>query len=187
MPTIPTRITEREVLPTNVKPTHYDLRFEPHLEQATEFDGSAVIDLDVAKDSSSITLNAFDLDIKTTEVAFKGGATIRSSAPTFNTAKQWMIIDLREEVKSGSKLVLKITFKGSMLHRQNGFYRAPVNGPNGKTSWIGSTHMEPTDARKVFPCWDEPALKAAFTITLVAERHLTCLGNMNVASEVELV
>lgn len=183
---IPAQVTEREVLPTNVKPTHYDLRFEPHLEEAIEFDGSAVIDLDVSEDTSSITLNALDLNIITIGVGFKSGATIRSSSPTFNAAKQWMTIELGEEVKSGAKLVLKIIFKGSMLHRQNSFYRAPVNGPDGKTSWMGSTHMEPTDARKVFPCWDEPALKAAFTVTLVAEKHLTCLGNMDVASEVEV-
>jgi aminopeptidase 2 len=186
-PIINAAAEEREVLPKNVRPIHYDLRFEPYLEEATDFDGWAIIDIEVLENTSSITLNAFDLKIATVEVSLKSGATIASSLPNFDTAKQWMIVGLGEEVKAGSKLELKIVFKGSMLHRAYGFYRAPVNGPDGTTTWIGSTHMEPTDARKVFPCWDEPALKATFTVTLVAEKHMTCLGNMDVASEVEVV
>lgn len=46
--------------------------------------------------------------------------------------------------------------------------------------------MEPTDARRAFPCFDEPALKAKFTVTLIADKHLTCLSNMDVASESEV-
>lgn len=187
-PTAPApNASEREVLPKNVRPIHYDLRFEPHLDEAIEFDGSAIIDIEVLEDTTSITLNAFDLQIITVEVRFKSGATITSSPPSYDTAKQWMIVALGEEVKTGSKLELKAVFKGSMLHRQYGFYRAPVRGSNGKTTWIGSTHMEPTDARKTFPCFDEPALKATFTITLVADKHMTCLSNMDVASEIEVV
>lgn len=180
-------IEEREILPKNVRPIHYDLRFEPHLEEATEYDGSAVIDLDVLEDTSSITLNALDLKISMLEVGVKDGVSIATSPVQFDTAKERMIVHLSEKVKAGTKLYLKTTFKGSMLHRAYGFYRSPVAGPDGKTTWIGSTHMEPVDARKVFPCFDEPALKARFTVTLIAEKHLTCLGNMDVASEVEIV
>ena len=46
--------------------------------------------------------------------------------------------------------------------------------------------MEPTDARRAFPCFDEPALKAEYTITLIADKDHTCLSNMDVASEKEV-
>jgi aminopeptidase 2 len=51
---------------------------------------------------------------------------------------------------------------------------------------MATTQMEPTDARRAFPCFDEPALKAEFTVTLVAEKRLTCLSNMDVNSETEV-
>jgi aminopeptidase 2 len=179
-------VAEREILPTNVRPVHYDLRFEPHLEDSVEYDGSAAIDLEVLETTSSITVNALDLKISTLEVGFKSGASIATSPVDFDTTKQRMTVELGEEVEAGSKLYLKTTFKGSLTHRMNGFFRAPVQGSSKTTTWMASTHMEPTDARKVFPCFDEPALKASFTVTLVAEKHMTCLGNMDVASEVDV-
>ncbi|CZR66799.1 related to puromycin-sensitive aminopeptidase and related aminopeptidases [Phialocephala subalpina] len=178
---------EREILPKNVRPTHYDLRFEPHLEEALDYNGSALIDLEVLEDTSSITVNALDLKIIMLEVGVKNGVIIATSPVEFDTKKERMIIKLGDKVKAGTKLYLKTAFKGSMLHRAYGFYRSPVEGPDGKTTWMASTHMEPVDCRKVFPCFDEPALKATFTVTLIADKNLTCLGNMDVASEVQIV
>lgn len=67
-----------------------------------------------------------------------------------------------------------------------GFYRSSYKDKDGKTGYMATTQMEPTDARRAFPCFDEPALKAQFTITLVADKHMTCLSNMDVASEDEV-
>ena len=67
-----------------------------------------------------------------------------------------------------------------------GFYRSSYKAKDGTTGYIASTQMEPTDARRAFPCFDEPALKAHYTITLIAEKDLTCLSNMDVASEKEV-
>ena len=64
-----------------------------------------------------------------------------------------------------------------------GFYRSSYKDKDGSTKYLATTQMEPTDARRAFPCFDEPALKAKFTITLIADKHLTCLSNMDVASE----
>lgn len=66
-----------------------------------------------------------------------------------------------------------------------GFYRSSYK-ENGETKYIASTQMEPTDARRAFPCFDEPALKAKFTVTLVADKSMTCLSNMDVASETDI-
>ena len=67
-----------------------------------------------------------------------------------------------------------------------GFYRSSYKDQDGKTKYIASTQMEPTDARRAFPCFDEPALKAEYTITLVAAKGMTCLSNMDVALEKEV-
>jgi len=67
-----------------------------------------------------------------------------------------------------------------------GFYRSTYKNADGSEGIMAVTQMEPTDARRAFPCFDEPALKAAFTVTLIADKHLTCLSNMDVASESEV-
>lgn len=68
-----------------------------------------------------------------------------------------------------------------------GFYRSSYKDRDGSTKYLATTQMEPTDARRAFPCFDEPALKAHYSITLVADKHHTCLSNMDQASEKEVV
>jgi aminopeptidase 2 len=64
-----------------------------------------------------------------------------------------------------------------------GFYRSSYKTKDGQTKYMATTQMEPTDARRAFPCFDEPALKSKFTITLIADKNLTCLSNMDVVDE----
>lgn len=64
-----------------------------------------------------------------------------------------------------------------------GFYRSSYKNSDGNTKYLAVSQMEPTDARRAFPCFDEPALKAEYTVTLVADKHHTCLSNMDQASE----
>jgi aminopeptidase 2 len=68
----------------------------------------------------------------------------------------------------------------------SGFYRSSFKDEKGETRYLATTQMEPTDARRAFPCFDEPALKAKFTVTLIADKHLTCLGNMDIVSETDV-
>jgi len=180
-------ISGREILPTNVKPIHYDLRFEPDLEEAIEFEGAAIIDLNVVENSSFISLNASDLEILETQVVTEDGEIVQISGLEFDRQKDVMTIMLETELVAPSKVQLKQKFKGSHLHHSLGFFRSPIEGLGGTTKWMVSTHMEPIDARNVFPCFDEPALKATFTVTLVADKEFTCLGNMDVASEVDVI
>lgn len=67
-----------------------------------------------------------------------------------------------------------------------GFYRSGYTKTDGTNGYIATSQMEPTGARQAFPCFDEPALKATFDITLIADAHLTCLSNMPVKSEVDV-
>ena len=67
-----------------------------------------------------------------------------------------------------------------------GFYRSAYNDRNGDKQYIATSQMEPTDARRAFPCFDEPSLKATYAITLIADKHHTCLSNMDQVSETEV-
>ena len=89
-------------------------------------------------------------------------------------------------VAQGTKAQLEISFTGILNDKMAGFYRSTYKNPDGSPGVMAVTQMEPTDARRAFPCFDEPSLKAEFTVTLIADKHLTCLSNMDVAYEREV-
>ncbi|CAF9915598.1 Aminopeptidase 2 mitochondrial [Imshaugia aleurites] len=176
---------DREVLPTNVKPLHYDLTLEPNFEKFS-YEGTVVIDLDVKEDTTSISLNTLKVDIHSTKISASGNEVTSSPKLAYNEDNQMTTISFDKSLPAGSKAQLTHTFTGYLNDKMAGFYRSSYKDKEGKTQYIASTQMEPTDARRAFPCFDEPALKAEYTITLVAEKNLTCLSNMEVTSEKEI-
>jgi aminopeptidase 2 len=86
----------------------------------------------------------------------------------------------------GSKAQLQFKFTGTLNDKMAGFYRSTYKNTDGSEAILATSQLEATDARRAFPCFDEPSLKAEFTITLIADKHLTCLSNMDVASESEV-
>ncbi|TQB73341.1 Aminopeptidase 2 mitochondrial [Monascus purpureus] len=175
----------REVLPTNVKPVHYDLTLEPDFEKFT-YDGTVVIDLQVAEDTTSISLNSNEIDIHTATVSAGGSVVASNPEVSIDTTKQVATVKFADTIPAGSSAQLKLTFTGILNDNMAGFYRSSFKNAKGETKYIASTQMEPTDARRAFPCFDEPALKAKFTVTLIADKALTCLSNMDVASETDV-
>jgi aminopeptidase 2 len=98
-------------------------------------------------------------------------------------AKQTTKFDFNGAMVAGTKAKLDIRFVGELNDKMAGFYRSSFTRKDGTKGILATTQMEPTDARRAFPCFDEPALKAKFTVTLIADKKLTCLSNMDVASE----
>ncbi|RHZ48272.1 hypothetical protein CDV55_100424 [Aspergillus turcosus] len=183
VPSGSTNVTHgREVLPTNVKPVHYDLTLEPNFEKFT-YDGTVIIDLEVAEDTTSISLNTNEIDIQNAVISSQGSVVTSSPDVSINNDNQTATIKFDEAIPAGSSAQLKLTFTGILNDNMAGFYRSSYKTANGETKYIASTQMEPTDARRAFPCFDEPALKAKFTVTLIADKSMTCLSNMDVASE----
>jgi len=73
---------------------------------------------------------------------------------------------------------LKMSFTGELNDKLKGFYRSKYKGPDGEERFNAVTQFEATDARRCFPCWDEPALKATFDVTLVTPKNRVALSNM---------
>ncbi|KAK4111805.1 hypothetical protein N656DRAFT_789986 [Canariomyces notabilis] len=176
----------RELLPTNVIPKHYHVTLEPNFKKLN-FDGTVVIDLDVTEDSKSIALHTLELDVHFAKIT-SGGQTISSSpALSYDEKAQVTTLEFDNALTKGSKAQLEIKFTGQLNDKMAGFYRSTYKNPDGSEGIMAVTQMEPTDARRAFPCFDEPALKAEFTVTLVADKNLTCLSNMDVAGETEVL
>ena len=142
--------------------------------------------LDVAEDTTSISLNTLEVDIHSTKITAGGSEITSSPKIAYNEDSQMTTISFDKALPAGSKAELTHTFTGTLNDKMAGFYRSSYKDKAGNTKYIASTQMEPTDARRAFPCFDEPALKAKYTITLVADKGLTCLSNMDVASEKEV-
>ena len=78
---------------------------------------------------------------------------------------------------------LNLQFSGTISEKLRGFYRSRYVTPDGDERYVATTHFEAADARRAFPCWDEPALKAIFKITLIVPTNRLALSNMNVISD----
>ena len=97
-----------------------------------------------------------------------------------NEDAQTTTFSFNKSLAAGTNAQLEISFDGTLNDHMAGFYRSSYNTADGTKKYMATTQMEPTDARRAMPCFDEPALKATFAVTLIAEKHLTCLSNMDV-------
>jgi puromycin-sensitive aminopeptidase len=83
-----------------------------------------------------------------------------------------------ESLPKSSNITLTVDFVGSLNNQMAGFYRSHYKDANGKDKIVASTQFEALDARRAFPCVDEPAAKATFLLTLVVPADLECISNM---------
>ncbi|KAM7276178.1 hypothetical protein ACFE04_018044 [Oxalis oulophora] len=169
-------------LPKFAVPKRYDIRIKPDL-TACKFAGTVSIHVDIVADTKFLVLNAADLTISS--VSFTPSS---SSSTVLNPTK----IDLVEEdeilvLEFAETLpralgALTIGFEGTLNDKMKGFYRSTYEH-NGEKKNMAVTQFEPADARRCFPCWDEPACKATFKITLDVPSDLVALSNMPIVEE----
>lgn len=171
---------QREVLPTNVTPLRYDLTLEPFFD-TFKFNGDLTIDLKVNEPSSSITLNVLEIEIHDAKV---NGSAV--SGTSFDEDKQTVTFQLASQLAKDSTAALSINFTGILNDKMAGFYRSTYTDEEGNTRYLATTQMEPTDCRRAFPSFDEPALKARFDISLISDKSLVHLSNMDVKEEQQL-
>lgn len=160
-------------LDRNIIPTSYQIRLEPDLDNAT-FSGSIVITCDAAEPTSQIVLNSIELEILTTSV-MAGDSTIGASF-SLDDELQRLTLALDDEVPAGP-LQIHATFNGILNDQLHGFYRSTYTDDDGAEHSIATTQFQSTDARRAFPCFDEPDFKATFDISLVVEPELLAIAN----------
>ncbi|MCH8207276.1 MAG: M1 family metallopeptidase, partial [Chloroflexi bacterium] len=171
-------------LPSNVKPVGYRLMLEPDLETFT-FKGEETIEVEVVEATSSLTLNAIELDIQTCRMTSSNGNTVAPQATTFDDTAETVTFEFEDAIPTG-RARLELEFTGELNDRLRGFYRSRYTDVDGNERYLATTQFEATDARRAFPCWDEPSTKATFDVTLVVPVELEAVSNMPVASETEV-
>jgi puromycin-sensitive aminopeptidase len=170
-------------LPRTVEPERYELTLTPDLDAAA-FAGEAKVQVRVNEPITEIVLNAVELDIHSAELV--GGAGSRlSGRVTLDDSEERAIISLDGTARPGP-WVLHLTFTGILNDKLHGFYRSTFKDEDGNERVIATTQFEATDARRAFPCWDEPDFKASFAVTLIVDDALTAVSNGAVVDEQDL-
>jgi puromycin-sensitive aminopeptidase len=171
-------------LPTAVRPHAYRLVLTPDLPGAT-FAGDVEIDVTVERPTTSITLNAAELEIGFAELNDGDPDRGYALAPTdiaLDADEERATLTFAEPLAVGPA-TLHLAFTGILNDKLHGFYRSTFTDEAGTEHVIATTQMESTDARRAFPCWDEPELKATFEITLVVDDALAAFSNGSVVEE----
>ena len=158
-------------------PLNYKLTFEPDLKKFT-FDGLESISINCKKSVNIITMNCAELKIKSCIV--KSGQKIIESTPKLNEKKEELQIKLGKKIRG--LCTVHLEFEGILNDRLLGFYRSKYV-QNSKTKYLATTQFEAADARRAFPCWDEPEAKATFEISIITDNKFTAISNMPIKTK----
>ncbi|XP_011870128.1 PREDICTED: aminopeptidase N-like [Vollenhovia emeryi] len=177
-------------LPTAVVPKFYDLWLIPFIWEGNfTFHGEIKILVNVTKDTNNVTLHAVDIKIDENFTSIREYLTINSHKSNEieeigiveqrnDTVRQFHVIKTSKTLRKGKQYVVHLKFIGYLNDYLQGFYRSSYNKVDNQTRWIATSHFEPTNARRAFPCFDEPALKAQFQINIARPRNMTSISNM---------
>ncbi|XP_046404994.1 aminopeptidase N-like [Ischnura elegans] len=175
-------------LPTHLKPIHYRLRLMPFIWPGN-FTTAGDLDVSVAclESANNVTLNAKDIEIDVESIAIfeededhNLGRQIPLHTPSgTNSTDQDFIIFTSEPLISGSKYRVQLKFVSHLNDLLQGFYRSSyIDSVTGEKRWLAVTQFSPVDARRAYPCFDEPALKATFQVSIARTTNMTSRSNM---------
>src|SRR6266436_2610727 len=166
-------------LPKQVVPTEYSIRIIPDLEKLT-FTGTETVKLNVHAPVRELVLNALELEITRASVDDK---SLSQSAVKIDKSTELLTLTLPSELAAGDH-TLALGFSGKINQQGQGlFYMRYQEKGTGATKIALGTQFEATDARRLFPCWDEPSFRARFQLTAVVPRNWLAVSNMPIESE----
>ena len=161
-------------LPQTIIPSHYSLYLDPLISQKI-FTGYETIDVRVSTATREIVLNSLDLDIN--EVEVKAGGSNQKANVTYDKPQEMARLSLPVPVPAGEAQI-HLKFSGKLTEGLRGLYLS-----KGARRQYAVTQFEGTYARMMFPCFDEPAFKATFDLTVMADKSDTAISNGKIAKD----
>ena len=159
-------------LPRHVIPDRYEIRLEPDLDNAL-FHGQETVTVTVVQTTTAIVVNAVDLSVGQAYLENDRKERLDASIELDETLQRCRFT-FAQAVTPG-QWRLTVAFHGTLNDKLRGFYRSTYKDASGATQTMAATQFEATDARRAFPCWDEPDFKAVFATTLVVDPRLTAV------------
>jgi aminopeptidase N len=169
-------------LPKDVVPKGYDVQLKPNIEKLT-FTGSETVVLDVRKPVKTITFNVNAVTIASAKALGSDDKIEQMAQVTNDPKEQTATLRFDKEIPSGQHQI-SVEFAGKINEAPKGLYYARYQEQGSRANKIMlGTDMEPSDARRMFPCWDEPSFRAKFRLTATVPANFTAVSNMPVESE----
>ncbi len=165
---------------SNIEPIHYTIRLEPDMERFL-FTGQTEILLHAGRPVTEIPLHAKELAFW--ECRLKVGEGSAECPFSFEPLKEELTVRLPVEMKG--EIHLTLDFMGRINDKMAGFYRSRY-ALEGEERSIAVTQFQESDARRAFPCLDQPRHKATFDVEMIVDKGMVALSNMPVAEEEEL-
>ncbi len=172
-------VADNPRLPDAIVPSRYQIELRPDISAAT-FTGRVDIEIDCVRSTHEIVCNAADLKIFDVVLTVDGV----DFNPTFRLVSDTERLHI--QVDAGLAVGparLTIEFSGTLNDMLQGFYRSTYADDSGTEQVIATTQFQSTDARRAFPCWDEPAYKAVFESTLVVDPDHLAVSNTAIVSD----
>ena len=165
-------------LSKSVRPVRYDIGIDVDLD-AWRFLANEQIEVTLDEPTSAVTLHAAELEITAVRALLPDGAPLEGTV-ALNPIAETATLRFARPLPAGTAR-LHLDFRGEILARLRGFYRSQKDGAR-----YAATQFEAADARRAFPCFDEPEFKARFALTLTVPAHLTAISNGAVEDEAPL-
>ena len=162
-------------LPRTALPRRYEITIEPDI-PTSSFSGSETITIEIPEVIESLTLNAIELEINEAHLIDSTGTRLAANV-AYDEPNEQITISTGRPIEPGNWQV-EFSFRGTLNDRLHGFYRSTFTDEEGVEQTIATTQFEAADARRAFPCWDEPEYKAVFSVTLIVPDHLVAISNM---------
>ncbi|XP_030759010.1 aminopeptidase N-like isoform X1 [Sitophilus oryzae] len=170
-----------ERLPRSIKPLHYRIEIRPDFGNGTT-QGTETITFQPAEDTDTITFHANKIDIDSQSLDIRSsdgqnGDSLPIRSHDYLEGQRYRIV-VDQKLKKDKTYSLNLRYQGELNNQLQGFYKSHYQSPSGETRIAASTQFSPTDARRAFPCFDEPYFKAKFNIRLARPGNMSTLSNM---------
>ncbi|OWF44858.1 endoplasmic reticulum aminopeptidase 2-like [Mizuhopecten yessoensis] len=171
-------------LPRSVIPMEYDILIHPDfLPERKTFKGSVKIKTVIMEKTEMIIFHVKHLTITnvSVQIQHKDGGMLRNCDVKMQlkcTDLQMYVLKMAETLMEETKVTVTLEFDGMLVKKLSGFYLSSYKTPDGEVKYLGTTQFESTGAREAFPCFDEPDMKAKFTMSIVRDQNQISLSNM---------
>ncbi|XP_013909252.1 PREDICTED: aminopeptidase N [Thamnophis sirtalis] len=188
IPTKPLEPWDHMRLPKTLMPTFYTVSLQPFLTELRPnfyiFKGKSTVEFQCKQPTDLILIHSKKLNYTLQETFLASLRGVNVAAPPIERTwlvekTEYLVVKLKEKLLQNETYQLHAEFTGELADDLAGFYRS-VYTEDGVDKLVATTQMQAADARKAFPCFDEPAMKAVFTITLLHPPAYTALSNMPV-------
>jgi aminopeptidase N len=165
-------------LPKDIIPRAYSIHLEPNTDGLVTA-GSESIEVEVIKPTDRIVINAVDTEFS--QAGLSGSDGSEELTPQIDSKAETVTFQTKSLLQPGS-YQLSLAFQSKITEQPHGLFIQYFRIGN-QLERLLSTHMEPTDARRLFPCWDEPTFRATYQLTVKAKKEDTVMSNMPLVGE----